>query len=256
METLESNALFVSNKNISLAREIKILSNRRAVNVINCENISKLLSEFVKIKPHILFFDFIKPIDGARTIISNFLSDGFYEISKIILIVNDETKDSFEDLMQLNSAKEKIIIVHEYEIDTTQNILNNVLFSVIESRNRQHSFVDVDREIINLLSFVRINKKHKGYKMLKDAVRMVCLNDGIVECLFKIIYPAVAANNNTSSFCVERNIRSALRYIHTSTPKENLKKTFGESIDVNKKITNLEAITMLSENVLCSLRNM
>ena len=255
METLESNALFVSNMNIPLAREVKNICKKSSVNIVNCESINKLLSEFVKVRPHIIFFDFIKPIDGVKMLINNFLQNGFYEISKIIIIINDETTENFEDILSSSVAKEKIKIVHEYEIDLTQNILTSVLFSVLENRSKQISYNEVDKEIINLLNNVNINKKHKGYKMLKDAVKMVCLNNGIVECLLKIIYPAIAANNNTSHYCVERNIRTALKYIYTFTSPEMLKKTFGNNIDLNKQITNLEAITTLSETVMYGIKN-
>lgn len=68
----------------------------------------------------------------------------------------------------------------------------------------------MNKRISKILNNLGVPANVLGYRYLRDAIRLVVANDGILMPITKELYPAVAKINNTTASRVERAIRHAI----------------------------------------------
>lgn len=244
MKNYTTNALFYSSSNQKIIAELGATCKNLEINLIRCDSITSFIMRCVQLKPDILFFDMTKN-DLDALFVQSFCQKGFYYVPSVIMIKNNSQSPfylSFDNYYKTISAEnieqELMDIAYQLNMNATKHKIE-----VMSSREFEDILLESFRNFV-------FNRKHKGYKYLKDAVYLCCCNNGNIQSLTKYLYPTIAAINNINSSCVERNIRSAIDYSFEYTNPEILKKFLLSGKCLDKRPTNLQVISFLTEFVL------
>lgn len=119
-------------------------------------------------------------------------------------------------------------------------------FVTREDSRRLHLELDVTEVLHELGVPVHIS----GFGFLRDSIRIVVEDRTMLESMTKILYPAVAKMNHTTSTRVERGIRHAVEVVWSRGNKEALEELFGYTMSPEtEKPTNSEFIAMLADRI-------
>ena len=109
----------------------------------------------------------------------------------------------------------------------------------------------LDEKITSVFLVAGIPAHIKGYHYLREGIRMVYYNPGMINRITKELYPGIAKRFNTSASKVERAIRHAIEVAWTRGKIENLNALFGFNIyGKNDKPTNGEFIALVADKLL------
>ena len=109
----------------------------------------------------------------------------------------------------------------------------------------------MDEKITNIFITVGIPAHIKGYKFLREAVRMAVENPSIINSITKKLYPSIAERYETSASKVERAIRHAIEVAWNRGKIERINSIFGLDIyGDNEKPTNGEFIALVADKML------
>ena len=104
----------------------------------------------------------------------------------------------------------------------------------------------IDTRVSHVLKQLGIRPHIKGYRYLKDAIRITMSNPKDVEMITKSLYPMVAKKNNSTASRVERAIRHAIKDI---SQVDEFRRTIFLGIPKNH-YTNKEFITGIAEYLM------
>ena len=109
----------------------------------------------------------------------------------------------------------------------------------------------LDEKITAVFLSVGIPAHIKGYRYLREAIRMVFYKPELISHITKELYPGIAKRFNTSPSKVERAIRHAIEVSWTRGKIENVNKLFGFNIyGKNEKPTNGEFIALVADKLI------
>lgn len=97
----------------------------------------------------------------------------------------------------------------------------------------------------NILRQLGISKAYSGYDYIDHAVGLIFFDEKFFTCVTKILYITVAENFNTSSLCVEKNIRRVIRVIWNNPNNKDLLERFFGSTYTYTKPSNKEFLGLL-----------
>lgn len=107
---------------------------------------------------------------------------------------------------------------------------------------------------LKLLHALGFHKMYKGCEYIISSINYISKNETYFTPVTKVLYVEIAKQYNTSSICVEKNIRSIIRKIWADPENEELIcKIFGKH-NLNKSPSNVEFL-MLLYNYLKHRRN-
>lgn len=97
----------------------------------------------------------------------------------------------------------------------------------------------------------------KGYRYLRDAILLVVQNPALLGAITKELYPAVAAQNETSPTKVERAIRHGIEVAWSRGNAETIGRYFStaSAVSLRSKPTNSEFIAVLGDRVSLAQKN-
>ena len=91
----------------------------------------------------------------------------------------------------------------------------------------------------------------KGYKFLREAIKMSISDPNIINSITKRLYPEIAEKYETTASKVERAIRHAIEVAWNRGKIENINSLFGVSVySANEKPTNGEFIALVADKML------
>ncbi len=109
---------------------------------------------------------------------------------------------------------------------------------------------DLEIDITNLIHEIGVPAHIKGYKYLRDSIKLAVGNMDLLSAVTKELYPTVAAMNNTTPSRVERAIRHAIEIAWNRGRLETLEELFGYTIKTDKgKPTNSEFIAIIADRL-------
>ena len=243
MKKLDTNALLFSNRNIELAYTLKKICREIGIHVTNCDSTTSLIMHQIQIHPQVMIFDLTQNSLCDLDFVKAFCEKGFYFVPNIIIISDEIINIDFPTQSGLFIFKNSNL---ECQL---HNVINNIRLNIIKNKVQRYSESLINEGIIECLKLLCFNKKHKGYKYLKDCVSMTIVNDGICNNLTNVVYPAVAAINYTTLPSIERDIRTCIKAMWRDSKAENLYGFFGE-IKVKKYPSNQLVIYSITEKVL------
>jgi two-component system response regulator (stage 0 sporulation protein A) len=175
------------------------------------------------------------------------------DFSPLLVTVFNDTDDK-----DFYSNGESGVCIHILEDESVENVYNSVINGLAlthgeslsdECQTDDSTKFDNEWKISKVLCRLCVNPKYSGYVYLKDAVK-IAMSDGGLKSVTKEIYPQIAALCDTTSSCIERNIRTAIRRSWVKTEVADRVKIFGLYAAKTEFIpTNSEYINVLAEFV-------
>ncbi len=109
----------------------------------------------------------------------------------------------------------------------------------------------VDEKISHIFITVGIPAHIKGYKFLREAIKLSIEDPNIINSITKKLYPSIAEKYETSASKVERAIRHAIEVAWNRGKIENINSLFGVTVySSNEKPTNGEFIALVADKML------
>ena len=120
----------------------------------------------------------------------------------------------------------------------------------LESRAVPPNTLSLDDKISNLFLGMGIPAHIKGYQYLREGIKLVIAQPGMIGGITKELYPAIAHRFGTSSSKVERAIRHAIEVAWSRGRIDTLNKAFGCDVaQPNDKPTNGELIALIADKL-------
>ncbi len=121
--------------------------------------------------------------------------------------------------------------------------------------NTPLSDIDLEMMITEIIHQIGVPAHIKGYKYLRDAILMSVKDPECINSVTKVLYPAVAKKNGTTSSRVERAIRHGIEVAWDRGDVEVLNLYFGYTVQTCRgKPTNSEFIAMISDKLRLRLK--
>lgn len=109
---------------------------------------------------------------------------------------------------------------------------------------------NLENDVTALLHEIGIPAHIKGYQYLRDAISISVKEDESMLSVTKVLYPAIAKRNHTTSSRVERAIRHAIEVAWSRGRLETIHNLFGYTINNGKgKPTNSEFIALVADKI-------
>lgn len=114
----------------------------------------------------------------------------------------------------------------------------------------------IDRYLSNLFLQIGIPANKLGFRFLRASVQLVLQEPDLQHKLMRGLYPRVAAQFDTSVYCVEHSMRCAITAAWHRGRPELVEKLLGRGVmTAYDKPTNGELIALVAENVRLLLRD-
>ena len=120
--------------------------------------------------------------------------------------------------------------------------------------NPQNTVKALDEKISYIFMTVGIPAHIKGYKFLREAIKLSIQDPNIINSITKKLYPSIAERFETTSSKVERAIRHAIEVAWNRGKIENINDLFGVTVySSNEKPTNGEFIALVADKMLMEM---
>ncbi len=120
---------------------------------------------------------------------------------------------------------------------------------------RQPKIVNLDIEITEHLNRIGIPVNVKGYKYVREAVKIAVLNPDALNGITKMLYPTVAQRFSTTAVNTERAIRYCIDKAWEPENKANISNCFGKSVSLSFKPKNAQFIGMLADKIRMNMKD-
>ena len=109
----------------------------------------------------------------------------------------------------------------------------------------------LDERIASIFITVGIPAHIKGYKFLREGIKMVVEAPDMINSITKKLYPSIAVRYDTTASKVERAIRHAIEVSWNRGKIENINNLFGLKVySAHEKPTNGEFIALVADKML------
>ena len=109
----------------------------------------------------------------------------------------------------------------------------------------------MDRKISSIFLTMGLQPSMKGYRYLRDAVKLAMQNPDVMHCVTRRQYPAIAEQHDTTAANVEHNIRHAIDVCWQRGRGEALNGIFGYRVVLQSdKPSNSGLIALISDYLL------
>ncbi len=109
---------------------------------------------------------------------------------------------------------------------------------------------DLEKDVTEIIHEIGVPAHIMGYGYLREAIMMSVEDREMLNAVTKLLYPAIAKRNCTTSSRVERAIRHAIEVAWSRGNMDTLDAMFGYTINVGKgKPTNSEFIALIVDKL-------
>lgn len=128
-------------------------------------------------------------------------------------------------------------------------------FNPTQTRGRQattrtNNFKSLESIVTDIILEIGVPAHIKGYQYVRDSIILAVNQPEVINGITKILYPAVAKQNGTTSSRVERAIRHAIEVAWDRGDVDILNSYFGYTIhNLRGKPTNSEFIAMIADKI-------
>ncbi len=230
------------NATVELAAEIK----RNNGKVFLCaKNGAELLKCFEEVKPDVIITEvFLQHIDAMGVLDRINLTDPVTR--PLVTVMSCIENSAFEK--ELMKKGVDYIFVKPVECRVAVERIKQLL-SWKGVTVRQPEFVNLDVEITDHLNRIGVSVNVKGYKYIREAVKMAVVNPNVLNGITKTLYPAVAQRFTTTSVNAERAIRYCIEKAWEPENEANIQNYFGKSMNFNRKPKNAQFVVLLADKI-------
>lgn len=105
--------------------------------------------------------------------------------------------------------------------------------------------------VTGMIQSVGVPAHIKGYQYLREAILLSVQDPEMLGSVTKLLYPAIAKQNNSTPSRVERAIRHAIEVAWNRGNMETLNEMFGYTVSAGRgKPTNSEFIAMITDQII------
>ncbi|MCF0134088.1 MAG: sporulation transcription factor Spo0A [Blautia sp.] len=116
--------------------------------------------------------------------------------------------------------------------------------------------IQLERDVTFIIHEIGVPAHIKGYQYLRDAIILTVNDMGMLSSITKILYPAVAKQNQTTPSRVERAIRHAIEVAWNRGKMDTIDALFGYTVHKGKgKPTNSEFIALIADKIRMEYKN-
>ena len=209
------------------------------------------LEDIIKNPPQVLLCDILlSKMDGFELIekVNKYLGNAVK-----IMVISNISQDKFvQKAMALNVSN---YLIKPITLDLLEKRINEVLNEEkIIIQPQQNKMKQIDEKISYIFMTVGIPAHIKGYKFLREAIKLSITEPNIINSITKKLYPSIATKYETSSSKVERAIRHAIEVAWNRGKIENINSLFGVTVySSNEKPTNGEFIALVADKMLMDM---
>lgn len=209
------------------------------------------LEEIIKNPPDLLICDILlSKMDGFELIekVKKYLNDSV----KIIVLSNISQDKFVQKAMALNISN---YLIKPISLDLLEKRVNDAINEEkIIIQPQQNKMKQIDEKISFIFMTVGIPAHIKGYKFLREAIKLSITEPNIINSITKKLYPSIATKYETSASKVERAIRHAIEVAWNRGKIENINSLFGVTVySSNEKPTNGEFIALVADKMLMDM---
>lgn len=179
--------------------------------------------------------------------------NNFYRLNKPKFIVCSNLVDEMFVIKAMNLGAKHYYIKPVSMLALEQKIcdVNNDNTATYHTATYVNSKRGMEEKISHIFISVGIPAHIKGYKFLREAIKMSIEDPNIINSITKRLYPTIAEKFETSASKVERAIRHAIEVAWNRGKIENINSLFGVTVySSNDKPTNGEFIALVADKML------
>ncbi|MDR3022018.1 MAG: sporulation transcription factor Spo0A [Clostridiales bacterium] len=196
------------------------------------------------LNPDVAIVDLIMPEADGYWLLENMNASCHTKI----IILSALSKEGF--IVKATRLGAVYYIIKPYDKDVLYNRILELpqknIGTLVRSNNKS-----LEEKITNIFITVGIPAHIKGYKFLREAIKLAIDNPSIVNSITKKLYPVIADKFSTSASKVERSIRHAIEVAWNKGRIENINTLFGVKVYSNKdRPTNGEFIALVADKML------
>ena len=247
MTKIELATILYSNRNFDLGYRLHRCCLKMCMNLVTCINFVDLTIKTMQIKPQIIFFD-LTTIDMNSLQLKSLMDNGEYRHIKLVFIGTDEHKKKMDNL-ELNQIDFCNINAVEHYLFNCMDILKLNAFSTIKEETQHYELSSIVAKMLFSLGF---SPKHTGYCYLKEIIKQVVIDGGVMSSLVSDQYPFIAVKYKTTPCNIERNIRNAITLAFKNCSGNEWDNFFSTCacLEHDKRPTNREFISMCVDILL------
>lgn len=118
-----------------------------------------------------------------------------------------------------------------------------------------HSEVDLETKVTNILHEIGVPAHIRGYHYIREAILMAINDIDVLNYITKELYPSIAKKCNTTPSRVERAIRHAIEVAWSRGKVDVIDSLFGYTVSNHKgKPTNSEFIALIADRLRLELK--
>lgn len=185
-------------------------------------------------------------------------SDGFDVIDRVqtlygntvkIIVCSSISSDKF--ITKCMSLGVSYYMLKPVKANVLRSRCEDVLTDNIETIGNQSKNKALDEKISHIFMTVGIPAHIKGYKFLREAIKMSIQDPNIISSITKRLYPEIANKYETSASKVERAIRHAIEVAWNRGRIDKINALFGVPVySANEKPSNGEFIALVADKML------
>jgi hypothetical protein len=245
MTKFDLTAMLYSKKNYELEYKLHKLCQQNSINLVTVLDFFELAIKSFTLKPRLIFCD-CSTVKFSSGKLRAFLEKEEFKNARIIFVGKADEIKAYKEFAINNLVTAEMcdlpLIIDEIQCE--------LRYEEIEKLATNSSTNALSLEIYKLLCSIGFSAKHTGCAYLRECIRNVVVNNGVIHTLATDQYPYIAVVFKTSIVNVERNIRNAINCAWKSYGKDNWHKIFfSKSMEMGQKPTNREFIYMCSQIV-------
>ena len=242
---------------------------RKVMNIVLIDENQEFASELYKEFEKDVFKAFTDVDEALKHIESNKVDvlvldlllpnrDGFEVIEKIQAIHGNEIKiivcssiSSDKFVTKCMDLGVSYYMLKPVNTKALRSRCEDVLVSNVKTIDLHAKDKVLDEKISYIFMTIGIPAHIKGYKFLREAIKMCIQDPNMINSITKRLYPAIALKYETTASKVERAIRHAIEVAWNRGKIENINAIFGVSVySANDKPTNGEFIALVADKLL------
>lgn len=252
MENIDKEKIIIINEDESYCRDLVAMLDGNAEYFTNSED---ALNYVITNKPNIVISDLLlSPLDGFEIITK--IKEKCGNSVKVLILTQLKQDTFITKAMDLGASyymlKPTNAITLKKRIEECRNGTLTSIPTTIANRDSITKLLD--EKISYIFMTVGIPAHIKGYKFLREAIKISISDPNIINSITKKLYPSIAERYETSASKVERAIRHAIEVAWNRGKIENINTLFGVTVYTNsEKPTNGEFIALVADKMLMEL---
>ncbi|MDD3383238.1 MAG: sporulation initiation factor Spo0A C-terminal domain-containing protein [Bacilli bacterium] len=208
-------------------------------------------------KVDFLILDLILPKIDGYLLLEKIKNNKIISIKNIICTSYFSNEEFMKYMKDLNV---KFFFIKPYDYNQILKLMeiltSNKSLKIIEKIQSKEQ-INIEKNVDILLSKLKVPLNLVGHRYLKSSILEVLQNEEMLFRITKLLYPTIASKHKTTSYRVERSIRSAIKITWQRNNCVNIHELFGIIPSFKKEIpSNSELISLISEKIKMDFKNL